>query len=257
MVAPMPTDARVRADLAARQGFPVGIETFQRPEFLARFWRYLAGEHVTILGPTGCGKTEWAYQVLSVTAKPKLPAVVLVMKPRDKTVRIWSKTTGFRTVRSWPPAPRLWGEAHPPGYVLWPRHTFDMDRDDAMLAAQMYRAITDSYKKGNRIVFADEVHGLTNELHLGRYLVTVWKRGRSMDCGLWAASQRPAHIPLDAYSQAEHLFIAKDPDKRARDRYAEIGGVDPELIKYVTLRLAKYQFVYVRRDGARVCVIDR
>jgi hypothetical protein len=241
-------------------GMPAGIEVFDRPTFLGAYWQYRPGEHVTILGPTGSGKTWWAYELLRVSAHPQLRGVVLVMKPRDETVEKWSKANRFAIVRSWPPMPNMWewwGNRRVPGHVLWPKHTFDFDHDEAVLTTQMLAAIRDSYRKGNRILFADEVHGLTHELGLGKPLVTVWKRGRSMKCGLWGASQRPAHIPLDAYSQAEHLFIAHDPDKRARDRYAEIGGIDPEMIKDINMRLGEFQFCYIRRKGARVCVIDK
>lgn len=234
------------------------VESFPRDEFLTERWNYRAGEHVTILGPTGTGKTYLAYQLLKATATPKLPGVVLVMKPRDKTVADWTKTTGFRRVRSWPPTLSIWNPREkPPGWVLWPKHTFDPDRDDAILYAEFRRAILDSYKRGNRIVFADEMYGLSHELGLDRECVTIWTRGRSMGTGIWCASQKPTHIPLHAYNQAEHLFLARDPDKRARDRFSEIGGVDPDLLKETVLQLEKHEWLYVRRDGPVMCVVQR
>ena len=65
----------------------VQVLSFPRDDFLSRRWRYRAGEHVTILGPTGSGKTYLGYQLLEKVATPKLPGIVLVMKPRDATVR--------------------------------------------------------------------------------------------------------------------------------------------------------------------------
>jgi hypothetical protein len=76
-----------------------------------------------------------------------------------------------------------------------------------------------------------------------------------MGAGFWGATQKPSHIPLWAYSQAEHLFLYNDPDKRARDRYGEIGGIDPDLLKYHVQRLAQYEWLYVRRADATVCII--
>jgi hypothetical protein len=231
------------------------VAFFDRETFLSSRWAYRAGEHVSFLGPTQSGKTTLAYQLLQRTTGPRLPGVALVMKPRDKTVTEWNRTLGYRRVRSWPPLPALYDK--PPGYTLWPKHSFDFDRDNQMLAEEFHNAIRDCYKKGDRVLFADEVLGLVKELGLERDLTAVWTRGASMGCGLWAATQRPSHVPLHMYSQAHHLFASYDPDKRSRDRLAEIGGIDPELVKSTVLDLKRYQWLYIRRDGPKLCVIDK
>lgn len=227
-----------------------------RAEFIDERFRYRPGEHVSFIGPTGSGKTHLAYQLLDSVASPQLPAVVLVIKPRDATADKWNKKLGFKRVRHWPPAPPLMG-AKPRGWTLWPRHTFDPDADEALLHSQMRRAILDSYKKGDRILLADEAYSLSEELHLKKELITVWSKGRSMGCGLWAATQKPTHVPLWLYNQAEHLFLANDPDKRSRDRFSEIGGIDPDLVRDAVQQLGKHQWLYIRRDGPAVCVVDR
>lgn len=239
------------------------IAVFSRTEFLERRWVYERGEHVTVLGPTGSGKTRLAYDLLGQTCVPRtLPGVILVMKPKDPPVERWSRAHGFRRVRDWPPGPPLspLQPLYPRGWTVWPRHRFDPDIDDPHLHDVFRRAILDSYRRGSRIVFADEVFGLAKELGLERELSAVWMRGRALGTGLWVASQRPAHIPLHAYSAAQHLFLANDPDERTRERYAEIGGIDPKLVLRVTSQLSQFQFFYVRRarrgTPARYCVIE-
>lgn len=235
-----------------------GALLVSRDEFLATRWRYRPGEHVTILGPTDCGKTTLGFQLLARSIRPKLPAIVFAMKPRDATVKTWAKALRFRTVRSWPPMPSIWtpGVNNPPGWVLWPKHTFEPERDDYNHYVLFRSAIINSYKKGNRILFCDETYGLTAELKLERPLVTVWSRGRSMGTGLWAASQKPSHIPLWAYNQAQHLFLYYDPDKRSRERFAEIGGIDPKAVEAAVMSLKPHQCLYIRRNPRAWCIID-
>lgn len=233
-----------------------GITRVTREEFLADCWDYRSGEHVTILGPTNCGKTYLGYQLLDVTATEKVPAIVFVMKPRDATVTKWSKTVDFRITRTWPPAPSVFKPRKPRGYVLWPRFVFDPQRDNAEQYRQFRRCILDSYQKGNRILFADETYSLSDELDLDEELVTVWTKGRSMDCGMWAASQRASHIPLWAYSMATHLFIHKDPDKRGRQRYGEISGVDPRLVDATVMALERHEFLYIRQYDGSMCIVE-
>lgn len=233
----------------------MGVVTFERDEFLKNRWRYRPGEHVTILGPTGSGKTWLTHQLLEYTAKPTLPVITLAMKPRDATTEKFTKLLNFRKVTSWPPMPNPF-RARPAGYTLWPKHTFDPDTDDENLYRHFRSAILDSYKRGDRIIYGDELLGLT-DLGLEREMRAIWTRGRSMGTAMWGSTQKPTHIPLWAYNQAEHLFLAYDPDRRSQDRFDEIGGVDPGLIRSTVNRLDKHQFVYVRRDGPAICIIDR
>lgn len=233
------------------------VDRISRDEFLSDCFDYEAGEHVTIIGPTGSGKTWLAYQLLDTVARPELPALVLVMKPRDGTVTKWSKSAEFRIVRNWPPPVSPWKPRKPRGWVLWPKHSFEPERDAYQHHTVFRRAILDSYRRGNRILFGDEAYSLANELNLTTELVTVWSKGRSMGCGLWTATQKPTHVPLWAYSQAEHLFLHNDPDKRARDRFKEIGGVDPKLVEEIVLSLEKHEWLYIRRTDGAMCIVEK
>ncbi len=242
--------------MAVKEPLPA-IKFIPREAFLEDYWQYKAGEHATFLAPTQSGKTTLMTQLAKVTATPRLPAVTLVMKPRDAVATKMAKDVHLQVIRSWPPSAlknplerRKYN-----GWLLWPKHTFDTDVDDAHLQEEFRKALRSSYKQGDRIVIADETVGLVKELKLEKELNAIWTRGASMGCGLWAATQRPAFIPLNAYSQSEHMFLAFDPDTRAQERYGEIGGVDPKLIQATVAKLPKYHWLYIRRTGRVAAVI--
>lgn len=232
------------------------VESIPRTEFLAECWEYKAGEHVSIIGPTGSGKTYIAYELLAHSATVELPAFIMVMKPRDETTLKFAKRMKYRVVRSWPIPLSIWNPGKKAGYIIWPAHSRDPEMDDERHERIFRNLLRDSFVKGDRIIFADETVSLTKEMHLERDLTRIWTKGRSMGCGMWAATQRPAHVPLVMYDQAEHLFLAYDPDIRSQQRFKEIGGVDPDLVFQVVGKLKQFQWLYIRRSDRTMCVVE-
>lgn len=240
---------RKNVDIAA-------VVRYDRTTFIKEVWDYKEGEHVTILAPTGGGKTQLSYQLLGNTATREMQAVVLVMKPRDDTIDKFTKAYKFHTVRDWPPsrAKSILG-AKPDGYVLWPKESGNLYVDKERHHRIFERAINDNYRKGHRITFADEVVSLQKELGLTPELERVWTKGRSMDNGLWAASQRPRYISMYAY-HAHHLFFGYEPDEQSQKRFAEIGaGINPQLIIAIVDKLKRFEFLYVNRDDRTLCIV--
>jgi len=241
------------AQLAAR------VLRVPRVDFLASYWDYSEGEHVSVLAPTQWGKTTLCYQLLQYSSSPELPGVVLGSKPRDPVLDSWTKTLGYKIVRTWPPPPTLPGMRKPPGYTLWPKPLGDFTRDNAVLRFEFRKAIQDLYySKKASIIYGDEMWGIAEELDLSKEVIAVWSRGAGMQCAMWASTQKPSHVPLWMYSQAYHLFLGNDPDETARKRFGEIGGVDPYLVRHITSQLLPYQWLYIKRRGrvgAEMCVV--
>lgn len=228
--------------------------SFPREEFLEERWAYSPGEHVSFVAPTQTGKTTLAFQLFDHSASPELPAIILVMKPRDKTVKSLIEERHYKVVKDWPPPFAKYRKES--GWVVWPKHEFDPQKDTETLRRIFRKAILDSYRRGNRILFADEVYGLAKELKLQEELIAVWQRGASMGCGLWAATQKPAFVPTWMYNQAEHVFLGYDPDRRSRQRFAEIGGIDPDFVESNVFSLKEHEWLYIRRTGPVACIIE-
>lgn len=248
------------------------VLTLPQDEFLAGYWAVDPGEHVSLIGPTGTGKTTLGMKLLAgATAQhTDMTGVVLAMKPHkrpprpgergrqtgDETVARLTRELGGKIVRSWPAPRRMPWDRPPAFWTFWPEHTFDIDLDEARHSEAFGRLLVDRYKRGSSWVFADETYSLTHEMGLAKPLVTLWTKGRSMDCGLIAATQKPSHVPLWMYSQASHLFLWNDPDKRARQRLGEISGFDPAVIRSVVHQLNGHSCLYLRpRDRSMAILV--
>lgn len=240
----------------ARTDDVLPVHRYGHTEFMDEVWSYRPGEHVTILGPTGNGKTHIAQELLDRSASPENPALSMILKPRDATVKAWAKASGYRTVTSYPPAATIWRPSKPPGYVLWPKYAFNPAIDKINHERIFRQALLHAYRKGRHIVFADETVGLQS-LGLTDELEALWMQGRSMKTGLWAASQAPVNISTYAYGQAQHLFLGYINDKKKQARLAEISGVDEYLVRDAVSRLAKYEWLYIRQEDRKLCIVEK
>lgn len=255
----MPPRRRQDVDLITE----ADVVTFDRETFLRDYWDYRPGEHVTILAPSGGGKTHLAFQLMNESTSPRLQATVIVMKPRDETVSKFTRRLKFKTIRDWPPAKiKSVFQEKTRGYVLWPREAYDPEDTEAQHYAIFRRCILDNYKNAKsrtsdgKILFTDEAVSLVEELNLAKPMKTVWSKGRSNFCGLWAASQRPVDIPRIAY-QSHHLFLGLETDWDVLRRYGEIGAaIDKDLVRALVSNLEMKQYVYIHRDTRSVCIVD-
>jgi len=107
------------------------------------------------------------------------------------------------------------------------------------------------WETGSWAIYLDEVRYMADKLGLATELEQLLLQGRALGISLVGATQRPAWIPLEFYSEAHHLFFWRSNDKRNRARLSEIGGdVDAATIGDAVARLVKHEVLYVNtRNG--------
>jgi hypothetical protein len=236
-----------------------------REDFARDYFDYKPGEHVVFAGPTQrAGKTTLAFKLLEYTASPEMPAYVAVSKPRDPVTEREGKRLDYRFVNDWPVEPKLkhvFGDK-PSGYIIWPKFG-DMDNDVNNAAAVTGRLLRDRYSQGVKgkkgILVCDDTVVKSKILNLDREMTTHIAMAGAMDLGGWYFVQKPTdsgRASIWAFPNSEHIFISKDPDQRNRTRYDEIGGFDSHQVDKMSMNLQPFQFLYLKRSGNKVCVVD-
>lgn len=230
----------------------VDVERVEWDTFLSDVFDWRQGEHVSLIGHTGSGKTTALLAIL-----PHRRYCVLVgTKARDRTLSglvrrpRWGRPLRpheWRRIEDWPP-PDPTAER----VVLWPR--LDRLEDTARQQDVFGRMLEGVFSTGGWCVAADELHYLATHLGLRPQLELLYEQGRSLGVSLVAATQRPAWVPLAVYSQATHLFLWRSTDDRDTKRLSDIGGgIDRDLIRRTTRFLPRFDCLYVNtRDDVAV-----
>lgn len=210
-------------------------------DFKRRFFAdWQQGEHVSLIGPTGQGKTTLAMEILPRRGH----TVVLGTKVKDKTLRSLEKA-GFKRIQEWDQK-RL-GEK----YLLWP--TISSERDLAKQKRVFTRALNSIYREGRWTIYIDEARYMCQMLKMPTMMVLLWTQGRSNLITVVAGCQRPAFVPTEIYDQATHIFFWGDNDETNLKRIGGIGFLNAKEIRLAVAGLAKYQILYVNtRTGQMI-----
>lgn len=241
-----------------------GLWVIPRDEFADNYYQYEPGNHELHAGPTRRGKSTLIHRLAKSTATQELPHYVIQSKPKDAIIAKFTNISGFKLIRDYPPKASLKDmyEDKPRGYVLHPQFgSFDEDR--TRVREIIRKLLADRYLKGIKgekcVIIADDLPNLSLYYQLDEEMTQHVTMSGAMGVGIKGAVQKPTgagKTSLWLYGACEHAFIFSDPDKRNRERYGEIGGVDPKLVERVSLALDPYQCLYFKRSGGYMCIVD-
>lgn len=202
-------------------------------------------EHVSIIGPTGTGKSALAVELLKI----RKYRIFVMTKPEDEKLERALLRQNYVTVAAFP--------KNPPEdidkYLLWPPGSGDLSPDGRDSQRTIIRDAfmkvftgTNGGKPGRWCFCFDEARYVADPSMLGlrQMMVQLLIQGRSVRIAMMMLFQRPSWVPPEAYDQASHLFVAHDNDRRNVQRFKEIGGIDGDQFAWTIQRLERYEWAY-------------
>lgn len=217
------------------------VERVEWDVFRSERFAWAQGEHVSLIGPTGAGKTTLALSILPL----RRYVTVVATKPADPVLHRLRRH-GFTQVPAWPPPPEV------ARVLLWPR--FRGKRDLAAQRAAISDGLVEMFSTGGWTVYVDELSYLCSMLKLDTDLRLLWLQGRALKLTIVGGTQRPAWVPLEMYSQAAHLFFWRSGDKRDLDRIAGIGQADPMAVRHYVANLDWHDVLHVNTQTGAMTV---
>lgn len=199
--------------------------------YLNRTWEQ--GQHATLIGTTGRGKTTLGRQLIVM---PRRQAVVILdAKGGARSLAL----PGFVRVTRWPP-----DVSHGKKIRLAP--PMNSYRDIPEMRKQFHECLDYVLGIGYWTVYIDELRPVVEprKLNLQEPVESLLILGRERKATVISGTQAPRWIPRASYDQATHLFLFKILDRAAQQRLSEIGG-DTEVIQQVVKNLGDHEFLYI------------
>lgn len=221
----------------SRKGHGLKSVPYLEWEEFVRSWEFKQGEHVTLIGRHGSGKTSLARELV-------LPrrdfVVVLATKKTDSSLYDPLQRVGYKLTNEFDPYD------HDSPKIIFKPTISGVGREGRVNQAEAFgEALQGIFEAGSWCVYCDEVRYLSDNLGLAIELETLWMQGRSLGISMVAGAQRPVKIPVIAYD-ANHLFLWKSSDKRDIDTMSEFTGTNINVAREVIPRLPRHEALYIQ-----------
>lgn len=219
----------------------LGLEWDDFLTYFASQWRQ--GEHVAIVGPTGCGKTTCAVGITRL----RRWVLALDAKGGDSTLQ----KSGYRRVGEWP-LPRSIrrdiAEGRPARLVMGfqPRTMAEIPA----LRALMRNTIEGVWIDGGWTIEVDEAQVLADRkmMGLGSQLEQLLVAARDKRLSVVSLFQAPAWVPTATTRQATWIFLFRTRDIGVIKALAEKIGRDWRMLQTVLHDLPKWHCVVAGLD---------
>lgn len=215
---------------------------YQRWDVFRSKIKFRQGEHITIVGTTGSGKTVLIRELV----EDRDYSVLLGTKNEDKELYAPFEERGYEITDQFDPSP----DRDESRIIFRPRLTSPDAKGRSRQAEAFRDMLTEAWEYGGWTITIDELFYVAATLKLDDVFETLWTTGRSLHITVVAATQLPVKVPLLAFDQATHLFLFRNTDQYRIKRMAEFAGADSGILRRLIPELPRHEFVYVdTREG--------
>jgi len=208
--------------------------------------RWNQGEHLTIIAPTGGGKTTLLRQLVN----RRKANIFFGTKVKDVQYNRLINKHKFRRIESIKEI-RPWDT----NVLLWPRYRGSIPELVLRQRQAFAEALDVIAAQGGWSLWVDEAKYLSEFLKLRNELTFCLEQLRSLKGTVISGAQRPVFLPGSVLSNSTHVFIAKTTNIDDAKRLADLGGIDTKAVKDEALTLDEFEFLYIRTRGVNAQVI--
>lgn len=204
--------------------------------YLDRNWR--VGEHMTLVGMTGSGKTTFAREALMIRDW----VVVLGTKIRDPDLYNAFRRQGYVVKHSWSPF-----DTDDPRVIFAPPLPSPTKEGRQAQANAFRKVLVQLFQleRGNWTVYADEIRYLTHDLGLATEIDTLYLQGRALGVTIVAATQRPRAVPRNVFAMATWLGLWRIPNAEDRISASELAGGASAMAREATAMLPQHEMLLI------------
>lgn len=193
------------------------------------------GEHVAVIGPTGCGKST----LMRALVWRRDWVVSFCTKKKDSTYDD-SLRQGYKRVVKWPPPKTKERREH---LLLWPK--YEQIGDIYASAPVFRRALEHIFVDEGWCICLDDLYYLSTKLKLANEISAINYQVRSMGVTLVSGMQRPKKVPLETWDQASHAFVSRIGNYDDLQSIRGLSQVDARTLKMWVGSLRKHEWLYL------------
>jgi hypothetical protein len=231
------------------------VEGMQWKEFLEWFKpRWKLGQHISLVGPTGAGKTVYVTNILPL----RKYVIALDSKGGDESLEELTKH-GF-VYSDWPLSSKLWREIEDgkPCRVIIGAGIQSID-DLPALKQEIATALKDAYNQKRWTVYIDELQLVSDRrlMNLSARVEVNLIAARNRGVSIISSFQRPANVPRSASEMATWFIVFYTRDRDTVDRLAEMAGRPTPEIRGMMAGLSEYCTLIFSRDPRAPVIVTK